>query len=327
MIYIETGSTDVYHNFAVEYYLTAVRPREEMTFLFWRTTPTLMIGKYQNPYEEVDVNYARENDIALVRRMSGGGTIFTDLGGWQFSFIDPEGRDDIAFEKYTKPVLEALEALDLPVTFSGRNDLLLHGKKFSGNAQYKLNDRTVHHGSLLFATDFETMVRATTVRKEKIQSKSLQSVRERVTNISEHLPRPLTNEGFKAHMVRFLAGDKEARLDEADWAEIQAIADARFRPKASFFERTPKFSIEREHRYETGLVQVRVNVVRGYIADLSLGGDFFAEQDIEDLEQTLKGVLYEYQSIIEALNKRDEKSGIHGVSVPELAALIVAGNE
>lgn len=326
MIYIETGSTNVYHNFAVEYYLTAVKPRDEMTFLFWRTTPTLMIGKYQNPYEEVDVAYAKEHDIALVRRMSGGGTIFTDLGGWQFSFIDPEGREDIAFEKYTKPVLQALEALDLPVTFSGRNDLLLHGKKFSGNAQYKLNDRTVHHGSLLFATDFKTMVEATTVRKEKIQSKSLQSVRERVTNISEHLPVPMTNEAFKAHMVKALAADREAFLTPEDIQQIDLIAKERFEPKESFFEKTPKFSIEREHRFETGLVEVRLNVKRGRIAELEFFGDFFAEQSIDDVAERLQGVLYEKEAVLEALQADTAKSGIHGVSASELASLIVAGS-
>lgn len=325
MIYIETGSTDVYFNFAAEYYLTAVKPRQDLTFLFWRTTPTLMIGKYQNPYEEVDVKYALASDIALVRRMSGGGTIFTDLGGWQFSFIDPDGDDEITFEKYTKPVLEALRLLALPVTFSGRNDLLLHGKKFSGNAQYKLNGRTVHHGSLLFQTDFETMLRATTVRKEKIASKSLQSVRERVTNIADHLPQPLTNLAFKAHMVEALSEGARDTLTPEDVEAIKNIARERFVPKESFFEKTPTFTIERERRFPTGLVAVKLNVRRGRIKAIEIVGDFFADADIEALKGKLSGVLYEYGAVLEAISEDDQRSGIHGVERDALASLIVAG--
>lgn len=325
MIHIETGTTDVYRNFATEYYLTAVAPRDELVFLFWRTTPTLMIGKYQNPYEEVDVAYALDNDIKLVRRLSGGGTIFTDLGGWQFSFIDPEGSDAIAFEKYTTPILEALRALNLPVAFTGRNDLLLKGRKMSGNAQYKLNGRTVHHGSLLFETDFETMVRATTVRAEKIASKSLQSVRERVTNIREHLETPISNETFKSHMVRHIAGGREDVLDEAAAPEIARIAEAMFRPKEAFFARTPRFSIEREKRFDGGLVKACLNVKRGRIDDLQLFGDFFAELSVEAIQKSLTGVLYELDAVKDALQQKTDQSGLYGISSAELAGLIVAG--
>ena len=132
--------------------------------------------------------------------MSGGGTIYTDLGGWQFTFIDYGDTDEIHFQEYIAPVIDALRALGIPAEFNGRNDLVIEGRKFSGNAQYKLGGNTVHHGSLLYATDIAQMVAATTVDEYKILSKSIKSVRDRVTNISEHMQTPLSPEAFKEHM-------------------------------------------------------------------------------------------------------------------------------
>ena len=202
MIYIETGSTDVYYNFGLEYYFTVEKRLPETVFLFWRTTPTLMVGKYQNVLEEINKPYADAHGIHLVRRMSGGGTIYTDLGGWQFTFIQHREAGEIEFSQYIAPVIGALREMGVNAAFNGRNDLTIDGRKFSGNAQYRLGDCIVHHGSLLFDTDIEQMVASTTVDSYKIISKSIKSVRDRVTNISEHLPAPMDAETFKETMVR-----------------------------------------------------------------------------------------------------------------------------
>ena len=201
MIYIETGSTDVYYNFGLEYYFAAEKKLPEPVLLFWRTTPTLMVGKYQNILEEINKPYADAHKIRLVRRMSGGGTIYTDLGGWQFTFIEHSDQTQIDFSQYIGPVVDAVRELGADAGFNGRNDLLIGGRKFSGNAQYRLPGCIVHHGSLLYDTDLAQMAAATTVDPYKIQSKSIKSVRDRVTNISEHLPRKLPAEQFKACML------------------------------------------------------------------------------------------------------------------------------
>ena len=183
MIYIETGSTDVYYNFGLENYFTVEKRLPDTVFLFWRTTPTLMVGKYQNILEEINKPYADAHGIHLVRRMSGGGTIYTDLGGWQFSFIQHREAGEIEFGQYIAPVIGALEEMGVTASFNGRNDLTIDGRKFSGNAQYRLGDCIVHHGSLLFDTDIRQMAEATTPDSYKITSKSIKSVRDRVTNI------------------------------------------------------------------------------------------------------------------------------------------------
>ena len=168
MIYIETGSTDVYYNFGLEHYFATEKRLPDTVFLFWRTTPTLMVGKYQNILEEINKPYADAHGIHLVRRMSGGGTIYTDLGGWQFTFIEHSPNQQIEFAQYIGPVVDAVRELGADASFNGRNDLLIDGKKFSGNAQYRLGDCIVHHGSLLYDTNIEQMVASTTVDPYKI---------------------------------------------------------------------------------------------------------------------------------------------------------------
>ena len=210
MIYIETGSTDVYYNFGLEYYFSVEKRLSDTVFLFWRTTPTLMVGKYQNVLEEINKPYADEHGIHIVRRMSGGGTIYTDLGGWQFTFIQHKEAGEIEFHQYIAPVIDALREMGVHAEFNGRNDLTIDGKKFSGNAQYRLGDCVVHHGSLLFDTNIRQMVESTTVDSYKILSKSIKSVRDRVTNIAEHLPAPMDADTFKECMVRHIMGSSGA---------------------------------------------------------------------------------------------------------------------
>ena len=132
MIYIETGSTDVYYNFGLEYYFAAEKKLPEPVLLFWRTTPTLMVGKYQNILEEINKPYADAHKIRLVRRMSGGGTIYTDLGGWQFTFIEHSDQTQIDFSQYIGPVVDAVRELGADAGFNGRNDLLIDGRSSPG---------------------------------------------------------------------------------------------------------------------------------------------------------------------------------------------------
>ena len=230
MIYIETGSTDVYYNFGLEYYFSVEKRLSDTVFLFWRTTPTLMVGKYQNVLEEINKPYADEHGIHIVRRMSGGGTIYTDLGGWQFTFIQHKEAGEIEFHQYIAPVIDALREMGVHAEFNGRNDLTIDGKKFSGNAQYRLGDCVVHHGSLLFDTDIRQMVESTTVDSYKILSKSIKSVRDRVTNISEHLSAPMDAETFKECMVRHIMGGSDAvyAVTAEDDKRIRELAAEKF---------------------------------------------------------------------------------------------------
>jgi len=167
----EHESTDANFNFALEKYAIEELDIADSYFMFWRTTPTLMIGRYQNTLAEINMPFAKANNINIVRRITGGGTIYTDMNGWQFSFINKQaGGKEIEFETYTRPIIDALHSIGVAAEKSGRNDLVIDGRKFSGNAQYKRKDVMLHHGSILFDTNIENLVRAITPDDEKLVS-------------------------------------------------------------------------------------------------------------------------------------------------------------
>ena len=323
MIYIETGSTDVCYDFALEYYFTLEKRLSDTVFLFWRTTPTLMVGKYQNVLEEVDKPYADAHGIRIVRRMSGGGTIYTDLGGWQFSFIQHRETGEIEFSQYIMPVLEALEEMGVHAAFNGRNDLTIQGRKFSGNAQYRLGGCIVHHGSLLFDTDLQQMEAATTVDRYKIVSKGIQSVRDRVTNIAEHLPAPMDPEPFKKCIVEQILGDGAVyTVTEEDDARIREIAAERFASWESVYGADPAFNIQRTGRFAGGKMDFRLEVRKGLICHAAVFGDFFSSLDAETICGVLEGCRYEREAVLRALLDHGIDGAIYQISAKEMAAAI-----
>ena len=325
MIYIETGSDDVYYNFGLEYYFTVEKRLPDTVFLFWRTTPTLMVGKYQNVLEEINKPYADSHHIHLVRRMSGGGTIYTDMGGWQFTFIQHKDASEIEFHQYIAPVIDALRELGVNACFNGRNDLTIDGRKFSGNAQYRLADCIVHHGSLLFDTDIEQMVAATTVDHYKILSKSIKSVRERVTNIAEHLPAPMSAERFKESMIRHIMGGSQNTytVTPQDDARIRKLAREHFQNWECIFGADPKFNIDRSGRFAGGKIQFKIDVQNGIIRHATVYGDFFSTLDATTIGDALTGCRYERESVIEALKAKGIDGAVYRISAEEMAGVIV----
>lgn len=325
MVYIENNSTDPFFNFALEYYLiTEKQLPEDQIFIFWRTEPTLMVGKYQNTIEEINQDYAKKNGIKVVRRITGGGTIYTDMGGWQFSFITRGQAESIDFNKYIGPVIEGLKKLDVPAEFNSRNDLVIHGKKFSGNAQCMLNGYTLHHGSLLFNTDFEQMVKSLTVDDYKIISKGIKSVKERVTNISEHLTQPIDTDTFKKLMVdSIMQGSKaEYQLTAADRERVKVIAKEKFASWEWNYGKSPKFNITRTGRFDGGKMEFKLDVNQGKITECHIYGDFFGTMDISVLSEALISTTYEKESIKKAIEACDIKQCFYNINVDELADII-----
>ena len=304
MIYIDTKSTDVYYNFGVEYYFSREKNLRDDVFLMWRTTPTLMIGKFQNTLEEIDAKYAREHGIKVVRRMSGGGTIYTDMGGWQFSYITKTCGIEIEFERFISPIVEILRSLGLDASLTGRNDITVGGKKVSGNTQFKLGDVTVHHGSLLFSTDLGELVRSSTPNPYKITSKAISSVRERVTNISEHLAAPMTTEEFRDMAVNKLTTEKYEITPEDD-ERIRILAREKFEDEKIIYAASPKFDIEKNFHLDGGEFTIGYSVYRGKITEAGIHGDFFAGVSAEEIENALIGCDFTPEAVSAALRKFD----------------------
>ena len=324
MIYADIGSLSAMENFGCEMYFATEAGLSDTVFLLWSTTPTVMLGKYQNALEEIDRAYVEKNAIAVIRRMSGGGTIYTDLGGWQFTFIQHADAQEIEFHQYIAPVISALRELGVNAAFNGRNDLTIDGKKFSGNAQYRLGDSIVHHGSLLFDTDIEQMVASTTVDSYKIISKSIKSVRDRVTNISEHLPAPMDAEAFKQQVVRhILNGSTETyAVTPKDDARIRQLAQERFANWDCIYGANPKFNIDRTGRFAGGKMQFRMDIQKGVIRSAAVNGDFFSTVDAETIGAALTGCRYERGAVLEALRAHGIDGAVYRITAEEMAAAI-----
>ncbi len=322
MIYIPTPGTDGCIHLAAEYYYSVERPLPEPVLLFWQTEPTIVVGKYQNTLAEINLPYVQAHKIRVIRRLSGGGGIYSDRGNWMYSFLT-DGADGIDFRAGVGPVIAALQALGVPVEFGGRNDIVLEGRKISGTAQYQLKGRTVHHGTLLFDTDVEQMIAATTVDPQKLESKGIASVRSRVVNLKEYLPGH-TVESFRDAMVTLLrAGGAVLEPTPADLTRIEAIADERFRGWDNVYGHDPRCTLERSHRFPSGRVTLQLSLKGNRITAAALQGDFFAGEAVDHIAEALIGCVLDRTAIETALQPYD--GALYGISAADLAMLATEG--
>lgn len=326
MIYINSNSTSPYFNFALEEYLLTKKDLpEDKIFLFWRTSPTVMVGRYQNTYNEINEKYIKENNINVVRRNSGGGAIYTDNGAWQFTFIDKNYKEDsISFEKFTRPIIEALKRENIDASFNSRNDLLINNKKFSGNAQYRKNNAILHHGSILFNTDIKSMVESLTVAEDKIIAKGIKSVRERVINVSEVMKDDISSEDFKDIMLNSLLKNSTTyTLTEKDLEKINKIKEEKFESWDWNYGKNPLFNINKLKRFEGGRVDFKLDIKNGIIKNCCIEGDFFANKDISTLERALLNCKYMKDDINNVLEKIKAENYFHKITKDNLLECLI----
>lgn len=311
--------------FAVEEYIMKNPKFDDEYFMFWRTKPTLMIGRFQNTIQEINSQFVRDNDISINRRHSGGGTVYTDPDCWQFSFITWKNAGQVKdFRDFTKPVIDALDKLGIKAEFSGRNDLHVAGKKFSGNAQFGIKNRFLHHGTILFDTNLDNLVRSLNVTDEKIISKGIKSVRERVTNIRPYLTKNMDSLTFRDTMISILKGDMEhILLSEADLKEIYKIEKEKFLTWEWNFGNSPKFNMTKSNRFDGGKVEVQLNVENGIIKTCSIFGDFFCNGDISVIENAVVDCKYELSTIKSALQSVNAEQMLYLINIDELVACFV----
>ena len=297
-------------NLALEQYLFDTLPEGESCFLLWQNSPSVIVGRYQNTAEEVNGPFLREKDIPVVRRMSGGGAVYHDLGNINYTFIVPGSMGEtLELELFCRPVLAALRHMGIQAGLAGRNDLVVNGKKFSGSAQYSRGGRTLHHGTLLFHSDLDTLSQALRPTWEKVASKGISSVRSRVTNLIEHMPQPIALEEFRGQLWRYIitsAGGHEVSLDAEAEDGIRRLCRERYSQWEWNWGQSPASTLRREKRFEgCGTVQALLTLERGRIEECRFYGDFFGEGPSQELLSALKHCAAEPSALSRALENVD----------------------
>ena len=335
MIFVDNGSNyDADLNIALETYLVENKLVDEPILLFYINKSSIIVGRNQNTAEEINQTYVDEHGINVVRRMSGGGAVYHDLGNVSFCFIKDDDGSFRDFASFTKPVIQALHKMGATgAVLEGRNDLLIDGKKFSGNAMYAKDGRMTAHGTILFDSDLDEVTNALKPRKAKIESKGVKSIRSRVTNLKPYVSeeyKDLTIEEFRDRLLLEIFGvDRredvpELKLTDKDWEGVMKIREERMGNWDWNYGQSPDFQYEQSHKFPFGFVDVRFNVRQGKMQDVRIYGDFFGLGNISDVEAKLEGVKYERQAVIEALKDVDVVHYFGKTTVEEIVELIFA---
>ncbi len=313
-------------NLALEEYLFHLAARTGQSFVrFWRNAPSIIVGRFQNTAEEIDEAGAFREGVRVVRRLTGGGAVYHDLANLNYTLV--VAHDNLAgfdFRALADPILRTLRGLGIPVELSGRNDLTVRGRKFSGTAQHAGPASVLYHGTLLYDTDLSRLTRLLRPDPDKFLSKGFKSVRSRVTNLREWLPPEITLEHLEAELRRELAAPPAA-LSAGDLAAVDELARARYAAWAWNWGESPEFTVRRERRFPWGRASLRLNVVNGLIVEARLFGDFFG-RDLEVLEEGLAGVPYTAAALEAALDRLDPARLIAGAAPHDLRSLALAND-
>jgi lipoate-protein ligase A len=328
MLYVDNrGVTDPHVNLALEEYVLRHRFPGEDCLLFYVNEPSIIIGRNQNTVEEVSEVVVRERGLHVVRRVSGGGAVYHDLGNLNFSFITPYAPERFnRYDQFLGPVIAELRALGVPAELGGRNDIVADGRKISGNAQFMTAGRMFSHGTLLYDTDLDAVAAALTPKPGKVESKGHKSVRSRVANIREFLPEPLGVDALRRRLVaRIFADHAEVPvlpLDDADWAAVRELVATKYGTWEWNYGKSPACNVQRTHRFPAGELDVRIDVQDGRIAAVRILGDYIGRFEVEHLEARLLGVRYDGPSVAAALADVDLEDYFGAIPRTEVLALL-----
>lgn len=321
---IVNTSTSPPFNLAMEEYFLTIKKQD--VIMLWRNAAAVIIGYNQNAIEEIDSDYVRQQQIPVIRRQSGGGAVFHDLGNVNFSVIHALGEDDFSnYAKFTEPICRFLEKLGVQAQLRGRNDLTIDGMKFSGNAQAVKNGRIMHHGTILYNANVEHLAGALKPKAVKIESKGIKSVRSRITNVADHLEDPPSADEFFRLLAEFFLNETEGlteyQLTAEDTAAIEHLVVEKYGRWEWNFGSSPRYNMHKFGRFASGIVEVNLWVVKGKIEEIHIFGDFFGTADKEELEMKLKGLPHRQEAIMDALAEIDLEAYIHGITMAEFLDL------
>lgn len=321
MICIRRTETDPYFNIAAEEYV--LHEFTDDCFMLWRNEPSVIVGKHQNTLAEINYDFVAQNKIKVVRRISGGGAVFHDLGNINFTFImNGQPGQLVDFRKFTQPIIDVLATLDIEAKFEGRNDLTIDGKKFSGNAEHVFKNRVLHHGTLLYRSTINNLADALNVDPDKFRDKAIKSVRSRVTNISEHLKEELEIEDFISlvmnHILEMYPNAELYQFSDQDRKIIQELVQTKYGTWDWNYGYSPKYNFKKSIRANGGKVEFNFDVKDGIIEKANIYGDFFSRANIHDLEQALIGIPHREKEVLKVLGSFEIGTYFKNITLEEL---------
>lgn len=286
--YLDLMTSDPSYNLAMEQYVFDCLPRDRMYFMLWQNDNAIIVGKYQNTIAEINEEAVRERGIRVVRRLSGGGAVYHDMGNLNFTFITDVGESNaLNLKLFCEPVVRTLATLGVKAEVNGRNDITIDGKKFSGNSQYIRQGRVMHHGTIMFDSDLSVVSEALRVDPTKIQTKGIRSVRSRVTNVAEHLPEKVMLPEFRRILLENILKENPGEaypLTQDDLAAVEKLRAERYATWDWNYGRSPACTMLRRRRVDgCGLIEAYITVEHGKIAALTFKGDFFSASEPDEL--------------------------------------------
>lgn len=324
MRYLVNDCTDACRNMAFDEFALESLPLDEPVFYLWRNAPSVIIGLNQSAYAEVNLPYLKEHGIALARRVTGGGAVYHDLQNLNYTIVGKSRDLNADYPEYLHMVVDALRQLGVPAELSGRNDIMVDGRKCSGYAKRVWKDRLMVHGTLMFDVDLETLQEVLSVPGSKMAASGIASVRSKVANLREYLPQFCDVLALKDALNRILAGeDTEVPMDASKQEAIDRMADEKFRTWDWIYGKSPEAQFRASQKFACGTVEVCWSVHHGLLEDVRFSGDFLGNLPAEGLAARLNGLRYEQNSIFAALNGAGVSDYFDGLSPDELTELLI----
>lgn len=325
MRYLKNPSTNPYYNMAFDEYCLESLPIDEPVFFLWQNRPAVIVGYNQEVNTEVNLDYLKEKGIDLVRRVTGGGAVYHDLENLNYTIVGRSEDLERDYPEYAALMMKALQALGVPATLSGRNDILVEGKKVSGFAKRVCKNRLMVHGTLMYNVDVDVLTHVLNPSTTKLQSKGIASVHSRVTNLCNYLPELSDIQAFKNRLEEILSNnysDAEYKLSEADLAHIQQLTDEKFATWEWNYGRSPKATLVHSARLACGTVEIHLTLAENRIASCRFGGDFLGNLPASDIEKALTGIPYEINEIRKCLSKLEISRYFDRVSADNLLEMM-----
>ncbi len=315
---INQPNSDPYFNLAAEEYF--LKNFQEDFFILWRSWASVIVGKHQNALAEINHEFVKMNNIPVARRLSGGGTVFHDPGNVNFTFIrNIDKVSDVSFKIFTDPVTEVLKKLGIEAYTTGRNDLLIEGKKISGNAEHIHKNRVLHHGTLLFNSHLEALRGALKVDLSKYDDKAVKSNRSEVANIADYLTSPMSVEKFTDILFQEIGKNiPEAMVytpTSADQEAIQKLSIEKYQTWEWIFGYSPRYHFKNTLETLQGTLQIGLLVEHGLIAEMTLTGNIASEHG-QTISRSLIGWQHEHEALKSALPEQDDLFSLYSI-IPE----------